>query len=63
LAAATRAVLFISRGFGRLVKSVVSTWFGTFLVEGGTVVQAVSAPTDPVLLAERAATPGRQAHT
>ncbi len=44
----------MSRGFRRLVKSVVTTWFGTFLVDGEEVVQAVPAPTEPGLLAERA---------
>ena len=52
--ASTRAALFISRGFGLDVKSVVTTWHGTFLLENGTVVRAVEAPTDPTLLAERA---------
>jgi nucleolar protein 56 len=42
------------RGFGRFVKSVVTTWFGTFLLEGEEVVQAAPAPTEPALLAERA---------
>lgn len=51
---ATRAFLFISRGYRRFVKSVVTTWFGTFLVDGEVVVQAVPAPTEPSLLAERA---------
>jgi len=36
------------------VKSVVSTWFGTFLLDGEQVVRTVSAPTDPGALAERA---------
>ena len=54
MAAATRAALFISHGFGPVVKSVVTTWYGTFLLEGGAVVRAVSAPTEPTLLAERA---------
>jgi len=36
------------------VKSVVTTWFGTFLLEGEAVVQSALAPTDPALLAERA---------
>jgi len=52
--AATRAGLFMPRGLRRLVKSVVTTWFGTFLLDGEEVVQAVPAPTDPALLAERA---------
>ena len=52
--AATRAVLFMSVGFRRFVKSVVTTWFGTFLLDGEVVVQAVPAPTDTALLAERA---------
>jgi len=52
--AATRAGLFMGRAFGRFVKSVVTTWFGTFLLDGEVVVQAVPAPTEPALLAERA---------
>jgi nucleolar protein 56 len=44
----------MGRGFGQPVKSVVTTWFGTFLLDGDEVVQAVLAPTDPALLAERA---------
>ena len=36
------------------MKSVVTTWFGTFLLDGEVVVQAVRAPTEPTLLAERA---------
>jgi len=54
LTAATRAGLFISRGFRRVVKSVVTAWYGAFLLDGDAVVRAVLAPTDPPLLAERA---------
>jgi nucleolar protein 56 len=36
------------------VKSVVTTWYGTFLLEGEKVVREVMAPSDPTLLAERA---------
>lgn len=51
---ASRADLFIWRGLRRLVKSVVTTWFGTFLLDGEEVVQAVPAPTEAAPLAERA---------
>ena len=44
----------MSRGFGRFVKSVVTTWYGTFLLEGEEVVRAVEAPAEPSALAERA---------
>lgn len=36
------------------MKCVVTTWYGTFLLDGETVVRAVPAPTEPALLAERA---------
>lgn len=42
------------RGFGPPVKSVVTTWFGTFLLDGEEVVKAVRAPSEPGPLAERA---------
>jgi len=51
---ATRAELFISRGFEHVVKSVVTTWFGTYLLDGPEVVRAVLAPRDANQLAERA---------
>lgn len=51
---ATLAGLFISRGLRAAVRSVVSTWFGTFLLEDGSVVEQVLAPSEPVQLAERA---------
>jgi len=54
LAAATLAVLFISRAIARLVKNVVTTWFGTFLLENDSVVASVPAPIDPAALAQRA---------
>lgn len=54
LAGATRAELFISRGLKRVVKSVVTAWYGTYLLDGDEVVRAVPAPSDPTLLAERA---------
>jgi len=38
----------------RSVKSVVTTWFGTFLLEGDEVTRAIPAPTDPVELSARA---------
>ena len=44
----------MSRGLGRFVKSVVTTWYGTFLLEGGEVVRAIDAPAEPAALAERA---------
>ena len=37
-----------------MVRSVVSTWYGTFLVDGATVVRTISAPDEPAALAERA---------
>ena len=52
--AATRAGLFMPDALRQLVKSVVTTWFGTFLLDGEEVVQAVPAPTEPALLAGRA---------
>jgi nucleolar protein 56 len=42
------------RGFAPLVRSVVTTWFGTFLLDDGEVVKSVRAPTEPASLAERA---------
>jgi nucleolar protein 56 len=42
------------RGFRRPVKSVVTTWYGTFLLDGDEVVRSVPAPTEPDRLAERA---------
>jgi len=54
LAAATRAVLFIPLGLAPFVKSVVTAWYGTYLLDGETVVREVPAPTEPTLLAERA---------
>jgi nucleolar protein 56 len=36
------------------VKRVVTTWFGTFLIEGESVEKAAPAPTDATLLADRA---------
>ena len=41
-------------GFPRPVPTVVTTWFGTYLLEGERVVRVVAAPTDPHSLAERA---------
>ncbi|HXQ78843.1 MAG: hypothetical protein WB788_02415 [Thermoplasmata archaeon] len=35
------------------MKSVVTTWFGTFLLDGNEVVKSVPAPTEPARLAER----------
>lgn len=52
--ASTRAGLFIPRGLRSVVKSVVTAWFGTFLLDGEVVVQAVPAPLDPAQLASRA---------
>jgi nucleolar protein 56 len=37
-----------------MVRSVVSTWYGTFLVEGRSVIRSVRAPVDSEALAERA---------
>jgi nucleolar protein 56 len=37
-----------------LVRSVVATWFGAFLVEGGERVRSEVAPTDAAAIAERA---------
>ncbi|HYA70221.1 MAG TPA: hypothetical protein VEH28_02490 [Thermoplasmata archaeon] len=36
------------------MKSVVTTWYGTFLIEGESIARSVLAPSDPALLAERA---------
>ena len=36
------------------MKSVVTTWFGTFLVDGDRVLEAVIAGVDPAELAARA---------
>jgi len=36
------------------VKNVVTTWYGTFLLEGDEVVRAILAPSEPGALAERA---------
>jgi len=36
------------------VRAVVTTWYGTFLLDGPKVVRSVLAPTDPESLAERA---------
>ncbi len=36
------------------VQTVVTTWFGTFLFDGDTVVRSERAPDDPEALAERA---------
>jgi len=44
----------MSRGFARFVKSVVTTWYGTFLLDDEEVVRAISAPSEPTGLAERA---------
>jgi len=44
----------MGHGFRRSVKSVVTTWFGTFLLDGNEVVKSVPAPTEPARLAERA---------
>jgi nucleolar protein 56 len=44
----------MGHGFGPLVKSVVTTWFGTYLLDGDEVERAVLAPTEPGALAERA---------
>jgi nucleolar protein 56 len=38
----------------RPMKSVVTTWFGTFLLDGGEVLEAVPAELDRASLAERA---------
>ncbi len=38
----------------RAVKSVVTTWFGTYLVDGDQVLEAVPATAEPTQLAERA---------
>jgi nucleolar protein 56 len=35
------------------VRSVVTTWYGCYLVEGSSVLRSVLAPTDPAGLAER----------
>jgi nucleolar protein 56 len=37
-----------------MTRTVVSTWFGTFLLEGSRVVRTVLAPDDPNALADRA---------
>jgi nucleolar protein 56 len=37
-----------------MVRTVVSTWFGTFLLDGTKVARAVPVPDDPEALAERA---------
>lgn len=42
------------RGIPRVMKSVVTTWFGSFLIDGQEVERAVLAPTEPARLAERA---------
>ena len=44
----------MGRGFRRFVKSVVTTWYGTFLLDGDEVVRTIEAPSDPAALAERA---------
>jgi len=44
----------MGRGFRRSVKSVVTTWFGSFLLDGNEVVKSVPAPTEASRLAERA---------
>jgi len=36
-----------------MTASVVTTWYGAFLVEGGSVVRSVFGPVDPAALAER----------
>ena len=54
MAGATLAGLFMPRGFGRFVKSVVTTWYGTFLLDGEEVVRAVPAPSESTALADRA---------
>jgi len=46
----------MGRGLRRTVKSVVTTWFGTFLLDGDAVVESVLAPTQPESLTERART-------
>ncbi|MCI4372623.1 MAG: hypothetical protein L3K02_03145 [Thermoplasmata archaeon] len=38
-----------------MTRAFVSTWFGAFLVEDGTVVRALPSPLDPVQLTERTA--------
>lgn len=40
--------------FAGFVRAVITTWFGTYLLDGEAVVQSVPAPTDPESLAERA---------
>lgn len=52
--APTRAGLFIPVAIGPVVKSVVTTWFGTYLLDGEGVIAAVPAPTETAALAERA---------
>jgi nucleolar protein 56 len=60
MVAATRGALFISRGLGSarrrsgVSRSVVSTWFGTFLVEDDRVVRSVIPPMEVTALAARA---------
>ncbi len=52
---ATRPALFMRRALTPLVRQLVSTWYGTFLVDGTAVLRSALAPTDPAALAERAA--------
>lgn len=42
------------RGLPAIVREVVSTWYGTFLLEGGIVVRSTEPPLDPTALADRA---------